>query len=86
MMILCYQNLLSAVDKASKYSNFFPQNSETPANSQFFKIHKTFADYFRVRIEFFFSLENCGLFSSADYFRVRGIFELIGYMQKMACG
>ena len=41
---------------------------------------RTTADYFRVRIEFFFSPKNCGLFSSADYFRVRVIFELIGYL------
>ena len=38
---------------------------------------RTTADYFRVRIEIFFS-SICGLFSSADYFRVRVIFELIG--------
>ena len=80
-MFYCEPSNGTPVVKASKYSNFFPQNSETPANSQFFKIHKTFADYFRVRIEFFFSLKNCGLFSSADYFRVRVIFELIGYVE-----
>ena len=39
---------------------------------------RTTADYFRVRIEFFFSSKICGLLSSADYFRVRVIFELIG--------
>jgi len=71
-------SLLPLIDfqQLSKLQNiliFSPKNSETPANSQFFKIHKTFADYFRVRIEFFFSLKNCGLFSSADYFRVNWV-------------
>ena len=34
---------------------------------------RTTADYFRVRIEFFFSSKNCGLFSSAGYFRVNWV-------------